>query len=268
MSTQDDIGISFEVHNEQQNFRFIEFPPQLLELITTQKVSKYVNFPTQPPFGKLTCQSLYLKSSKSEQSGGAAQAPTNAVLCTDSQTFQVRQVQSSNSVFVVQSAESTPRTNDVLPSSSLSAIAQCAVTLELNPTSPSPVEFLKQSVPTYAGPESIPAISSVDKTDRATLLANAPFSSREFDEAWKGLCYFELHGQAWQPASSLLANVWKSALSAATLRGVELSGTFATDPLQGIVEEDGHPGVLFQAVVGLLRLEDDLNIIDGRKLTV
>lgn len=42
MSTQDDSGISFEISNEQQNFRLLELPPSLLALIVSKDSPKYV----------------------------------------------------------------------------------------------------------------------------------------------------------------------------------------------------------------------------------
>lgn len=42
MSTQDDSGISFEISNEQQNFRLLELPPSLLALIISKDPPKYV----------------------------------------------------------------------------------------------------------------------------------------------------------------------------------------------------------------------------------
>ena len=36
MSTQDDLGIPFEISNEQQNFRLLELPPSLLTLLLSK----------------------------------------------------------------------------------------------------------------------------------------------------------------------------------------------------------------------------------------
>ena len=62
MSTQDDSGISFEISNEQQNFRLLELPPSLLALIVSQDPPKYVltldvrGFQDKLP---LTCPRVY-----------------------------------------------------------------------------------------------------------------------------------------------------------------------------------------------------------------
>lgn len=43
MSTQDDLGILFEISNEQRNFRLLELPPSLLTLIASKDPPKYVS---------------------------------------------------------------------------------------------------------------------------------------------------------------------------------------------------------------------------------
>ena len=78
-------------------------------------------------------ESLWLKSAESPNAHNSEQPIPSAVLCTDDRTYQLRQVQSSNSVFILQPSESS-RGNDSIPSQSLLAIAQCTSTLELIPS--------------------------------------------------------------------------------------------------------------------------------------
>ena len=76
-------------------------------------------------------ESLWLKSAESPSVNIDSKQPSpSAVLCTDDLTYQLRQVQSSNSVFILQPSESLHGNNEI-PSPSLSAIAQCTATLEL-----------------------------------------------------------------------------------------------------------------------------------------
>lgn len=210
-----------------------------------------------------TFESLSLKSAALSPSDGSTQAPANAVLCTDNQTFQVRQVQSSNSVFVLQPSESSfASEDDAIPLVALSAIAQCAATLELVPTSPAAIAVLTETLPIYTGPESIPALGSSEKTSRETIFEHVPFSRGEFNKAWKALSAFEIEGRSWIPAASSLTGVWKSLVSAATLRGVDLGDGFNMTALEGVVEEDDHPVVLFRAVIERLSSEDE-DLMDG-----
>lgn len=204
-------------------------------------------------------ESLSFKSAAPRTSNSSTQAPANAVLCTDDQTYQVRQVQSSNAVFVVQPTESdpVPEEDGTIPPVVLSSIAQCAATLELVLTSPPTIAILKETLPIYIGPESIPAKDSLLKTSGKTIFEDVPFSRGEFDKAWKALCAFDLEGRAWIPAGSALVGVWRSVVSAATLQGVSLGDIFPLATLEGLVAEDDHPSVLFRAIIDRLGSEDE-----------
>ena len=190
------------------------------------------------------------------------------MLCTDNQTYQVRQVQSSNSVFVLQPSESIQiSTDDSIPSTSISAIAQCAVTLELVAASPSPAAYLKQTIPLYLGSESFSTSRSAEVIGRDAIVKSVPFSSGEYNIAWKELCGFELEGQALLPAASSLMHIWESIISAAALNGVSLSGSFPLNTIKGTVEEDGHAHSFFRAVIDRL-CSENVDLEGGCKLSV
>ena len=101
-------------------------------------------------------ESLWLKSAESPSANVDSKQPSpSAVLCTDDHTYQLRQVQSSNSVFMLQPSENR-RNEDEVPSPSLLAIAQCTATLELilsdNVASSAMVSrLLKKTLPSYRG---------------------------------------------------------------------------------------------------------------------
>lgn len=101
-------------------------------------------------------ESLWLKSAESSSASDESKQPSpSAVLCTDGHTYQLRQVQSSNSVFILQPSESR-RGDDLLSSQSLLAIAQCTSTLELisSDTTASFAlvsQLLRTSLPSYKG---------------------------------------------------------------------------------------------------------------------
>lgn len=211
-------------------------------------------------------ESLTLKSAAPGLSDGSSQAPANAVLCTDNQTFHIRQVQSSNSVFVLQPSEgSLGSEDDAIPSIALSAIAKCAATLELVPISPSAIGTLERLLPVYTGPESILALGSSDMKGKETTPNDVPFSRGEFDKAWKELCAFDIEGRTWVPTASILTSVWKSVISAATLRSLNLGDGFSMNTLEGVVdEEDGYPSALVHAVIDRLCSEDE-DLMDGCK---
>ncbi len=157
MSTQDDSGILFEISNEQQNFRLLELPPTLLSLIASKDPPKYVLILNVCDLQDADMpESLCLKSAESPNANDQSKQPgLSAVLCTDDHTFQLRQVQSSNSVFVLQPSESH-RDDNKFPASSLLAIAQCTSTLELVPSDSaasfaSVSRLLKTSLTPYNG---------------------------------------------------------------------------------------------------------------------
>ena len=165
-------------------------------------------------------------------------------------------MQSSNSVFVLQPSQSNrDDDDDIRHGVSMSAIAKCGVILELVPSAPSMVDFLKHLLPIYTGHEDIPSLGPSALISKDALLEDAPCSSGEFDNAWSDLCAFELDGHARLPTASALVNIWTSIISNALVRDVGLADGFPIDALSGVVEEDGHPNSLFQAVI--LRLSSN-----------
>ena len=205
-----------------------------------------------------------MKSAALNPTEDSSQTPRNVVLCTDNQTYQVRQVQSSNSVFVLQASKTEPKDDDIqLPS--LSAIARCTATLELIPAMPSGAAFLRQAIPVYRGSEDDDERLEPEASEskcRAALLEDAPFSSGEFEKAWKELCVFEEGSQAWLPTPLVLFGVWKSMISAATVRSIDLGEDFSIAALRGTVEEDGHSSALFQAVMNKLSFDGIEDLMD------
>ncbi len=185
MSTQDDSGILFEISNEQQNFRLLELPPSLLSLIASKDPPKYVLFLNVRDLQDADMpESLCLKSAESPNANDQSKQPgLSAVLCTDDHTFQLRQVQSSNSVFVLQPSESH-RDDNKFPASSLLAIAQCTSTLELVPSDSaasfaSVSRLLKTSLPPYNG------IDTDVELDTNSMLAGKGAVSRSSGPTWE-----------------------------------------------------------------------------------
>lgn len=199
--------------------------------------------------------SLLLKSAASEN-GNGLNPQNHAVVCTDTQTFNVRQVQSSNSVFVLH-----PSVTDLLPDdtstpdASVAAIGQCSSTLELVPPSITSLEALRQTLPIYylADPQSQNRLAThsneIEKLGRNKAFQNTPTSQREFDDAWLELCAFELDGQAWIPSANSLKGIWASLMAAAAVKDTDLTVRFRVDDLTDVIEEDGFPNALFNAVI-------------------
>ena len=95
--------------------------------------------------------------------------------------------------------------------------------------------------------------------DKNAIFQDAPFSTEEFDKTWNELCAFEVLDRAWVPTPSALALAWKSILSAATVRGVNLEKSFDLKSLVEMVGNDGFPEALIIAVV--IRLASDTDYL-------
>lgn len=200
--------------------------------------------------------SLLLKSAAASDKDNGLNPQNHAVVCTDSQTFNVRQVQSSNSVFILQ-----PSGNDLLPDDSstrdanIAAIAQCTSTLELVPPSFTSLAALRQTLPIYnmadhQNQNGLAAHSNEsEKFGRHKAFQNTPTSQREFDDAWLEVCAFELDRQAWIPSADSLKGIWASVMAAATVKDIDLTKRFRFIDLTDTIEEDGFPDALFKAVI-------------------
>lgn len=245
MSTQDESGIPFVLSSDQQSFRLLELPPSLIELLTSREPPKYCLIPNVVDYADYS-ESLSLKSDANSQ----------AVLCTENATFQIRQVHSSNSIFILQSSE-TQREEHYVPTTSLSAIAQCNASLELTPIPSSTMEyqatkFLREHLPVYKG--FVTDLGSEtggefrDRKSKADMMDDSPFSSGEFDMAWHGMCAFEVGGQAWLPTSSALVSVWRSIVLAAIEGVINLEQRFHITALEKTMDDTGHPWPLSRAV--------------------
>ena len=188
------------------------------------------------------------------------------MLCTDDQTFQLRQVHSSNSVFVIQPAPSSSNFEEqhAFPAAGVKAIAQCATTLELKPSTVSGISYLKSLLPRYTGPEGntgdTPSKSASKSKD--DVWNDIPLSRAEFEAAWVSLCAFEFESQAVLPKAISLQGIWKSILSATMVRGLKLEESIHVSDIMGLVEEDGFPVALLQAVTDRLAM-DQIVPMDG-----
>ena len=242
MATQDGSGIPFSFHQHQQAFRLLELPQQLLDLITSDA----------PPV-------LKLKSGEASTASGSP-SPSPAVLCTPSETYQIRQVHSSNSIFLIRPFNiDDSGTQDSTPQPTASIIASAKATLELQKTSVSPALLLRQHLPLYNGlqdeegdfdmMEMSPVGNSKDKKTKVALFESLPVSDGECQLAWLDLCAYEEDGAAWRPSAKALLAIWKALFSAATADGLPLDSQFKADDLWELIADDGYPHGLFQAVL-------------------
>ncbi|KAI9667617.1 MAG: hypothetical protein M1821_000433 [Bathelium mastoideum] len=270
MSSQPDGGVPLSIAHSQQNVRLLELPPALLELLTSPDPPTIEIKSSAPPLSPTTPSST---------------PSANAVLCTPTQTFQIRQVQTSNSVFLtgpyLPPSSSTSTNTQSPPNASFSsypppepqpgirAVATCAHTLELLPQPASLATakwHLAQHLPTWSGPESDSLLtattSSPSNLTRAAVFASIPLSPAECHNAWTALCAFEeaAQGRCWLPTAGARLGAWRAVLRGLVARGLDMRGVCAgweagkRVGIGGLVgeieEEEGWMAGLVKAVVG------------------
>ncbi len=99
-------------------------------------------------------------------------------------------------------------------------------------------------------------VERMGRKGKDKLLEDLPLSRGEFEDAWREMCAFEFLGQVCEPTAAALGEIWKSILSAAILRGINLEEKLSVLNLAGSVEGDGHPSALLRAVLRRLSRSD------------
>ncbi|KAK0266165.1 hypothetical protein B0A54_06667 [Friedmanniomyces endolithicus] len=209
MSTQADQGSSFSLLPEEgrQHFRLLELPPELLRLVVSERTI------------------LHFKSGPKTSEAGSN---SEAVLCTPDKTFNIRQVNTSNSVYIYQ--PTSHNDDDENPQPGLQAIAQSSWTLEPSEAAslPSAPHYLKAALPTYSWTGTYQ--SKDPPASQQQLFDDIPLSQAECEAAWRDLACFELKNEpkgCFLPTASAKVQVWRSILESATAAGVNVS----RDPL-------------------------------------
>ncbi|OCK94566.1 uncharacterized protein K441DRAFT_677416 [Cenococcum geophilum 1.58] len=237
MATQDEGGIPFSISQEQQQFRLLELPPALLDLIASPN----------PPVLSIKSQAV------STPSSNPSSKPAYAVLCTSNKTFQLRQVQTSNSVFVTQPI-SEPQGNDI-PLPGLVIIATCTATLELHPVCGSAIPYLRTVLPVYDTSED--TVDAGNAQNKLQIFSNIPLSDDECEAGWRELVAFELAGSSYRPTAKTLLQIWRSINAAASAEGINLESQFLTDDLHKAIEDEGYPPILLTSLLSRLVAEDE-----------
>ncbi|KAF2263350.1 hypothetical protein CC78DRAFT_545079 [Lojkania enalia] len=229
-------GVPFSMVHNMQQFRLLELPAELLELIDT---------PNPPP--------LSIKSQAPSTVYGAPNTkPAYAVLCTPDKTFQLRQVQTSNSVLIARPALEAH--GNEMPCPTTCAIASCTATLELHPADASAVAYLEEALLVYDIVDGDADTAGNGKTKTDTF-SNVPLSDEQCESGWGDLLAFEFVGSCWRPSANTLSQVWKSINAAATAEGVRLDQQFLAEDILNHVRDEGFPATL---VLGILqRLASD-----------
>ena len=170
----------------------------------------------------------------------------NAVLCTDSKTFELRQVQTSNSVHILQPRVVSRETSSAVHD--LTAIAQCGSTLEPVPSTGWPHQFLKDLLPVWG------EYTAAEKWTKQQVFANLPFSDGELESAWTQMISFEHDGYSLRPRARSILTLWEDVMSAATAEAIPLDQSFSLHAIwQHIVEHTSLQQLPWEFLVALLK---------------
>ncbi|KAF7186477.1 hypothetical protein HII31_12179 [Pseudocercospora fuligena] len=214
MSTQNrDAGVPITVlpESDLQHVRLLELPPELLALLTGES----------PP-------RLQLKS-KEDLAGNAKDA--NVVLCTPDTTYNVRQVSTSNSVYLTQTTEKQDPGGGP-PKIGVEAVAKCDTTIELltTPTTQAAEPYIKAALPVYSSNGNYGSAVPVTK---AELFSHIPLSQAQCQIGWLNLACFESQDPqgCYVPSAKVKNEIWQLAVTAATADGISLTDPYPTDDL-------------------------------------
>lgn len=185
--------------------------------------------------------------------GPAGEAGGLAVLCTPDKTYNIRQKNSSNTVYILQ-----PGDEDTIPSTATATAEQQLVGIsKLEST----LETLPGSKSTAAAHirQLLPILTSTGQTTgtkspytKSGLLANVPFSDAECEAAYRELSCFtdNTNGHCITPSAQVKIQTWLSMLQNARANAVDLLSELNTDAVLSLKDglEDFQPG-LYEAVL-------------------
>ena len=171
----------------------------------------------------------------------------NAVLCTSDKTYQFRQVQTSNTVFVTQISGEPGLTLD--NDTTLSTISTCDSVLELVPSNEDSTSYLRDLLRMYDGTVRIERTDSDHPRTKKDIIADIPLSDVECQNAWTAMNAFELGENCYLPSSRILLQLWHSLLPIATAEEIDLTKEFHAEDLWTHVDQELYPRPL---LAGLL----------------
>ncbi|KAF8417978.1 hypothetical protein EV426DRAFT_514426, partial [Tirmania nivea] len=241
MSTQDHCHIPLSYSITQVPVRLLELPPALLSVIESDS----------PPI-------LKLKSSPASTTFSG-----HAVLCTPSQTFSIRQVQTSNSLYLLQPDALTPCSDSdafpEIPQPGLAIMSTATSYLELLPSTPDLIPHLYQSLPVYHGwdtekdDEDGGSAMQVELSDRKGyqgLLEHASVSDGEFLRAWTDTGGFEVAQVPRRPSAAISLQLLNKLSDASLFLPIHLfksSKPFTTSDIWNAIDEASLPVPFLEA---------------------
>ncbi|KAK6363409.1 hypothetical protein TWF730_000840 [Orbilia blumenaviensis] len=260
MSTQDDSkAIPLAFAHEQAPVRLLELPPSLLSLIENS------TFKGSEPVLKIKAA----PNPANHGTGGTSTGPAPfAVLTTATETYNIRSVHSSNSIFILKPVpipiipdqdevdSDTEMADDPIITSKPGVIvtSTCASHLELLPSKPNTELLLQSMLTEYKSSGTSPTRPS-DALSKSQLLLNTPVSDGEFHKGWRDVTGFEIEGWAVRLSPSAALEILDALVllivSSGSTREIEKDG-MGIDFFMDLVEKDGgieFPPEAIRAVV-------------------
>nr|OQO19643.1 hypothetical protein B0A51_13554 [Rachicladosporium sp. CCFEE 5018] len=214
---------------QHQHFRLLELPPELLEVLTS----------ANPP-------TLYFKSAEVAPGGSAG----NAVLCTHDKTYNIRQKNSSNTIYVLQPHEA----NDGPGKQRMQIISQPQSTLEITlALRPCAAAYIRQLLPVLSSTGQ--SVGARDSLTKAQLFSHIAASDAECEIAFRDLAVLvDQHGKCMLPSAQLRLDTWHSILAAARARPIDLTASLASNRIDllrtDVSDVNDLQGTLVSAIVG------------------
>ncbi|EZF35170.1 hypothetical protein H109_04987 [Trichophyton interdigitale MR816] len=285
-----------------QPVRLLELPPELLDLLESDHPPQLCLKSSAPTSTASTTTTTTTTSTTSTTSTASTTPSASSSrpgadfvnLCTPEKTFSLRQVNSSNSVFLIRpqlapgtAAATAPTTTTTTTTTDITAIAQCKSTLEVQAmaSSETALRLLLAALAVYDESDILmderteeddhPLSPSEIVHERSKVFADIPFSRAECERAWKHICAFVHKNKesgaigCHRPSARAKLMAWEKIIEGATLHGIDLGKQFLVEDLwSAVIEEAEHtvideypfPRSLFDAIVR--RLVDN-SPIDG-----
>ncbi|KAF3926543.1 hypothetical protein AA313_de0200921 [Arthrobotrys entomopaga] len=219
MSTQDTsktVPLAFA--HEQSPVRLLELPPSLLSLIensTFKGSSPILKIKAPPPI-------------PTDGTAAPNHPPPFAVLTTATETYSIRSVHSSNSIFILNPAliptlpasqddeDSDTEMSDFAipppPKPGVVVTSTCASHLELIPSKPNTEILLHSLLTEYISPEH-PLSRLSEAPTKAQLAQDTPVSDAEFAQGWIDATCFEIDNHAVRLAPVSCLQLFKTVIS-------------------------------------------------------
>lgn len=211
-------------------------------------------------------------------------------LCTQTKTYGVKEVQSSNSIMLIRPEKDNRKAaGGDEEEDTVTVFSQCWSSLELHDFEggvASAASFLEKSLPVYhpLGDDednimyfdedtTSTAVTGIrnKRSPKGAVLSDVPMSPAECELGWIEVCAF-VHAdekKAWRPSAEAKLEVWKKILEGSVIQGIEVDKQFLVKDLWKAATDDEDDELpfrkeLFEAVVR--RLVDQETYKPGTEL--